>query len=67
MNDGWISPVEAVKIAKTARNYADIVLFKGLGHSLSKVESPLKDEGGTIEDEVICEHCKNGLERMWNN
>ena len=53
LNDGWISPVEAVKIAKTARNYADIVLFKGLGHSLSKVESPLKDEGGTIEDEVI--------------
>lgn len=40
LNDGWISPVEAVKIAKTARNYADIVLFKGLGHSLSKVESP---------------------------
>ena len=29
------------------------VLFKGLGHSLSKVESPLKDEGGTIEGEVI--------------
>ena len=35
------------------RNNADIILFKGLGHSLSKVSSPLKDEGGTIEDEVI--------------
>ena len=49
----WISPVEAVQIAKAARNNADIILFKGLGHSLSKVSSPLKDEGGTIEDEVI--------------
>ena len=38
---------------KAARNNADIILFKGLGHSLSKVSSPLKDEGGTIEDEVI--------------
>ena len=53
LNDGWISPVEAVQIAKAARNNADIILFKGLGHSLSKVSSPLKDEGGTIEDEVI--------------
>lgn len=48
LNDGWISPVEAVQIAKAARNNADIILFKGLGHSLSKVSSPLKDEGGTI-------------------
>lgn len=52
LNDGWISPVEAVQIAKAARNNADIILFKGLGHSLSKVSSPLKDEGGTIEDET---------------
>lgn len=50
--DGF-SRVEAVQIAKAARNNADIILFKGLGHSLSKVSSPLKDEGGTIEDEVI--------------
>lgn len=35
LNDGWISPVEAVQIAKAARNNADIILFKGLGHSLS--------------------------------
>lgn len=41
LNDGWISPVEAVQIAKAARNNADIILFKGLGHSLSKVSSPL--------------------------
>lgn len=53
LNDGWISPVEAVQIAKAARNNADIILFKGLGHSLSKVSSPLKDEGGTIEDELM--------------
>lgn len=52
LNDGWISPVEAVQIAKAARNNADIILFKGLGHSLSKVSSPLKDEGGTIEDRI---------------
>ena len=30
LNDGWISPVEAVQIAKAARNNADIILFKGL-------------------------------------
>ena len=39
--------------SKGSKEYADIILFKGLGHSLSKVSSPLKDEGGTIEDEVI--------------
>lgn len=33
LNDGWISPVEAVQIAKAARNNADIILFKGLGHA----------------------------------
>lgn len=41
LNDGWISPVEAVQIAKAARNNADIILFKGLGHSLSKVKATL--------------------------
>lgn len=36
LNDGWISPVEAVQIAKAARNNADIILFKGLpSHSLT--------------------------------
>lgn len=53
LNDGRVSPVESVKIAKTIRNHADVVLFKGLGHSLSKVDSPLKDEGGVMEEEAI--------------
>lgn len=53
MNDGWISPVEAVQIAKAGRNYADICLFKGLGHSLAKADSPLKDEGGVMEEEPV--------------
>lgn len=53
LNDGWISPVESAKTAKTARNHADVVFFKGLGHSLSKVISPLKDEGGVMEEEAI--------------
>ncbi|WP_301108727.1 alpha/beta hydrolase [Sporosarcina sp.] len=53
LNDGWISPVESVQIAKVARNHADVVFFKGLGHALSKVVSPLKDEGGVMEEEAI--------------
>lgn len=53
LNDGWISPVESVQIAKAARNHADVIFFKGLGHALSKVPSPLKDEGGIMEDEAI--------------
>lgn len=53
LNDGWISPVESIQIARTARNYADVVFFKGLGHSLSKVLSPLEDEGGVMEGEAI--------------
>ena len=53
LNDGWISPIESVKIAMTARNHADIRLFKGLGHALSKVRSPLDDEGGVMEMESI--------------
>lgn len=53
LNDGWTSPIESMQIAKAARNHADAVFFKGLGHALSKVESPLKDEGGIMEKEAI--------------
>lgn len=53
INDGWVNPEEAVKIAKAKRESADIVLFAGLGHSLQRVDSPLHDEGGTIEPEAI--------------
>ncbi len=49
LNDGWISPVEAVQIAKAARNNADIILFKGLGHSLSKVGYSLRVSVRNIE------------------
>ena len=58
LNDGYISPIESVKIAKAARNYADVILFKGLGHSLSRVKSPLYDEGGNMEKESIIEIIK---------
>lgn len=53
LNDGWVSPIESVQIAKAARNHADVVFFKGLGHALSKAVSPLKDEGGIMEEEAI--------------
>ena len=53
LNDGWISPVEAVRIAQAAGAHADIVLFQGLGHSLSKVASPLKDEGGVMDESAV--------------
>lgn len=55
LNDGWISPLESVKIAKTCRNRADVKLFRGLGHCLEKTESPLQDEGGPIEEEALLE------------
>lgn len=53
LNDGWIAPSESTKIAMNCRDYADIKIFSGLGHSLEKVDSPLKDEGGIIEKEVL--------------
>ena len=45
--------MQAVRIAQAAGAHADIVLFQGLGHSLSKVASPLKDEGGVMDESAV--------------
>ena len=55
LNDGWISPEGSVRIAMSCRDHADIKIFSGLGHSLERVDSPLKDEGGVIEPEALNE------------
>ena len=58
LNDGWISPEGSVRLAMSCRDHADIKIFSGLGHSLEKIDSPLKDEGGVIEPEVLNEISK---------
>lgn len=53
INDGWVNPQEAVRIAKATKLNSKVILFSGLGHSLQRVNDPLEDVGGMIDQSAI--------------